>query len=443
MGFIIKDALVVEDPVEGIYTNDLAVLIEGDLVDQVGPLEQLSLNSPDAIQIDGSGMMLLPGLIDAHTHLYAALTLGMPYSKEAPRNFPQILKRVWWPFDKALREDDLQVSAQIGSIASLRSGITTMIDHHSSPSVVSNSLSRIAAGIESIGLRACLAYEVSDRDGKDIFEGQIKENIRFAEEVSQRKNKMMASLFGMHAVFSLSDDSLRLCADEANNLGLGCHMHMVEHLTEKEKFASNHDVSITEFLAELEILGPKTLVAHTVHIDETDILILKDTGTFNVHNPQSNMGNGVGIAPVKTMLELGQPVGLGSDGFYDLSIQLTLARLLQTLNTQDPSGFSEVSSLKLAYENNAKYAERLYDIPFGKVKKGFAADLILVSYSPSTPIENWNIHSHILAALNCGKVNTSLIGGKIVMEDNVILGVDEAEIRLAGHHQANRLWARL
>ena len=442
MSLIIKNALVVEDPIEG-TTADLSVLIQGELIEEVGPFDSLIQTAPEAEIVDGSGMLLLPGLIDAHTHLYAALTPGMPYHLDPPRNFPQILERVWWPFDRALAEDDLLISAQVGSLASLRNGITTLVDHHSSPLVVSGSLSRIAAGIEKIGLRSCLAYEVSDRDGGDIFELQIQENIRYADEVRQQNSSLRSSMFGLHAVFSLSDASLRRCAGEARDLDVGCHLHLVEHLTEKEKFAETHDQSIIEFLSELEVLGPKTLAAHTVHVDDADLELLKNTGTFNVHNPQSNMGNGVGIAPIKRMIEYGQPVGLGSDGFYDLAQSLILARLLQTLDTRDPSGFSGSSTIRMAYENNSKFAEGVFQIPFGKVKSGYAADLILIAYDPATPIKAGNIHGHILAALSRGQVKTAVVGGKVLLQDDVILGVDEEKIMQESRIQAEKLWARL
>jgi putative selenium metabolism protein SsnA len=443
MSILIENAAMVVDPLAGELLDGQAVAVEGEEIADVGPTNELIRRYPDADRLDGTDLFLLPGLIDAHTHLYAALSLGMPAVEESPRNFPQILERIWWRFDKALRDDDVYVSALVGSIASLRSGITTILDHHASPTAVPDSLSRLAAGVEQVGLRTCLAYEVSDRDGPVSRDQGIAENRRFLLETKARGDSLLKGLFGLHAVFSLSDETLRRCAEEAAELGVGCHMHMVEHLPEVLKFAQSHDQSIADFLADVGILGSQTLVAHTVHIGRADIAVLKDTGTFNVHNPKSNMGNGVGISPVADMLDLSQPVGLGSDGFYDIPQEMVTAKLLQTLGKRDPSAFSDQLALKLVYDHNVRFAERIFNCQLGKIAPGYAADLILVTYSPATPIREWNLSSHILAALNGGAVRTALVNGRVVLRDGEVLGVDEAEVLTQAKSQAAKLWARL
>ena len=443
MSILIENAAVVADPLAAELLDGQAVAVEGEEIAAVGPVDELRRRYPDADRLDGTGTFLLPGLIDAHTHLYAALSLGMPAAEEPPRNFPQILERIWWRFDKALRDHDVYVSGLVGSIASVKSGITTILDHHASPMAVPDSLSQLAAGVEQVGLRACLAYEVSDRDGPVSRDQGIAENRRFILETKAREGNLLKGLFGLHAVFSLSDETLRRCAQEAGELAVGCHMHMAEHLPEVLKFAQSHDQSIADFLADVGILGPETLVAHTVHIDQADIEVLKDTGTFNVHNPKSNMGNGVGIAPVVDMLDLSQPVGLGSDGFYDIPQEMVTASLLQTLGKGDPSAFSGQLALRLVYDHNVRFAQRIFNCRLGKIAVGYAADLILVAYRPVTPVEKWNLSGHIMAALNGGGVKTALVNGRIVLRDGEVLGVDEAEVLAQAKSHATNLWARL
>jgi cytosine/adenosine deaminase-related metal-dependent hydrolase len=170
---------------------------------------------------------------------------------------------------------------------------------------------------------------------------------------------------------------------------------------------------------------------------------LKETGTFNVHNPRSNISNGVGIAPVGQMLKLRQPVGLGSDGFCDMPQEMLLAKHLQTLEARDPSAFSDHLALKLVYEHNAQYLERIFDRRFGRIAQGYAADLVLAAYCPATPVESGNIRSHVVAALNSASVRTVLVGGKVVMRDGEILGLDEDETLARAKTQAAQLWARL
>jgi len=218
---------------------------------------------------------------------------------------------------------------------------------------------------------------------------------------------------------------------------------MAEHLPEVRKFAKEHEQSIAQFLAEIGVLGPRTLVAHTVHVDRAAIKTLKATGTFNVHNPKSNMSNGVGIAPVADMMAMGQQVGLGSDGFYDIPQEMVAASLLQTLSSMDPSAFSDRMALKLVYDHNVRFAEQLFGCRLGKVAPGYAADLILVPYAPPTPIDRGNLANHLLTALNRGRVKTVLVNGRLVMRDGEVLGVDEAQVLAQARSQAAKLWGRL
>lgn len=443
MSILIENATVVTDPLTGEFSLTQSVAVEGEEIRAVGPSAELRVNYPQAYLLDGTGSLLLPGLIDGHTHLYAALALGMPAVDKPPRDFPQILRRVWWRWDKTLRDEDMYLSALVGSIASLRSGITTILDHHASPKAVPDSLSRVVAGVEECGLRACLAYEVSDRDGAISRDQGIGENRRFIAETRARRDNLIRGLFGLHAVFTLSDKTLRRCAEEATELGVGCHLHMAEHLPEVHKFAQEHEQGIAQFLAEIGILGPKTLVAHTVHVDRAAIKTLKATGTFNVHNPKSNMSNGVGIAPVADMMAMGQPVGLGSDGFYDIPQEMVVAKLLQTLGSGDPSAFSDQMALRLVYDHNVRFAERLFDCRLGKVAPGYAADLILVSYDPPTAIEMGNVANHLLAALSRGRMESVLVNGRLVMRDGEVLAVDETQVMAQARSRAAKLWGRL
>ncbi len=443
MSILIENALVVRDPLTGDFSSEQSVAVEGEYVQAVGPRAALRERYPTAERWDATGNLLLPGLIDGHTHLYAALTLGMPATGPSPRNFPEVLKRVWWRWDQALDAEDVHLSALVGSIASAKSGVTTMFDHHASPSAAPESLSRVAGAVEEVGLRACLAYEVSDRNGEKSRDEGIAENCRFVAAQNARKHPLIRGLFGLHAVYSLSDQTLKRCAEQAAGLGVGFHMHLAEHQAEVFKFAESHDQSIAEFLAKVGILGPQTLAAHTVHLDAAAIEILKRTETFNVHNPRSNMGNGVGICPVSSMLAAGQRVGLGSDGFYDLPQDLVTTRLLQTLGARDPSALSDHMALQLVYGHNVRFAERLFGRQLGKVEPGYTADLILIAYNPATPVQAGNIVSHIVAALASRAVGGVLIHGRPIIKNGVMLTVDEPRVLALSRERAGRIWARL
>lgn len=440
---LITNATVVSDPLKGEFHRDTGIMIERTEIAALGPVVELEASHPRATRIDARGMLLLPGLIDAHTHLYSALILAMPAMDRPPQNFPEVLSRIWWRWDKVLSDDDVYASALVGSIASLRSGITTIIDHHASPTRVPGSLSRIASAVDECGLRACLAYEVSDRDGTVSRDQGIAENRRFIQETKRRGGDRLKALFGLHAVFSLSDETLHRCAEETADLGVGCHMHVAEHLTEVQKFARDHPQSIVQFLADTGILGPQTLLAHTVHISDEDIELLRATETFNVHNPRSNMGNGVGIAPVAKAVAMSQPTGLGSDGFFDMPQEIVLARLLQTLNSGNPSAFSDHDALTLAYSHNVRFAEKVFGCRLGKIAPGYKADLVMVGYEPTTPLEGANLSSHIVSALTGGQINAVLVDGKLVLHDGEVVGVDAARALALAHGSAKRLAERL
>ena len=441
---LIKNVTLIQDPLEPEIKLDTSVVIVNDLIQAVGSTQDLLKSYPEAIHVDGHGCILLPGLVDAHTHFYSALTTCMPLKGESPRIFHEVLTNLWWKFDKALLwEEEIALSVLAGSIASLKNGITTVFDHHSSPLCIPDSLDVIAENTKKCGLRACLAYETSDRDGHEICSQAIHENVRFIKSAQVQKDSMIQGLFGLHAVYSLSDDTLQRCAAEVSGLDTGFHLHMAEHQREVDQFNETHTQSIPEFLAETGILGSKTILAHTVHINAKDIDILKSTSTFNVHNPHSNISNGVGIAPLREMARVDQPVGLGSDGFYDLPQEMVYARLLQSLVSGNPSAFSDQKALSLVYDHNVRFAEKIFNCKLGKIKPGYKADLILIHYEPFTPIDVNNLTSHIFMALTTGHISEVFIDGRLVLHDGQVTSLDESQIRSQAQNAAQGIWKRM
>jgi cytosine/adenosine deaminase-related metal-dependent hydrolase len=262
----------------------------------------------------------------------------------------------------------------------------------------------------------------------DDFEAGVAENIRFSRQIAAHPGNMLRAMFGLHAVFSLSDGSLRRCGQAAAELGIGCHLHVAEHRDEVARFAEKHSQHIPAFLADIGILSPKSLLAHTVHVDTADILTMKAGGTYNAHNPQSNLSNGVGIAPVLEMLTRGQKVCLGSDGFFNLAHQVGLAQMMQTTASGVPGALSDRQALSMLYGNNIQMAEEVFDCRMGKIREGYTADLILVKYEPLIPLTQNTVHSETLRALQSGRVTTVMVDGSLVMLNDVLMGMDESEI---------------
>ncbi|HID61805.1 MAG TPA: hypothetical protein EYP49_03520 [Anaerolineae bacterium] len=290
--------------------TDGAILIKGERIADLGPAAELVARYPDEERLEAQGKLVMPGLICAHTHFYGAFARGLTIPGQAPQNFPEILERLWWRLDKALWSDDVRYSALVCLIDAIRHGTTTLIDHHASPNVIAGSLDIIAEATLQAGVRACLCYEVTDRDGEEKARAGIAENVRFIAEARQRGDPLLAGTFGLHASLTLSDETLEECVGEARDLDAGFHVHVAEDKADVKDSLKKSGLRVVERLNKLGILGPKTIAAHCVHVDAYEIDILRETGTRVVHNPRSNMNNAVGTADVVTMLRRGIEVGI-------------------------------------------------------------------------------------------------------------------------------------
>ncbi|NLF74486.1 MAG: amidohydrolase family protein, partial [Chloroflexi bacterium] len=312
-----------------------AVLIEDGIIREVGASAELAARHPDAERIDAGGQLAMPGGICAHTHFYGAFSRGMAIPGPAPRNFPEILQRLWWPLDKALDQESVRFSALVCLVDAIKHGTTTLIDHHASPNFIAGSLDVIADAVDEAGLRAVLCYEVTDRDGREKAQAGIAENVRFLWAAADRP--LVGATFGLHASLTLSDETLEACAAAAEGLDTGFHIHVAEHEADEEDSLSKYGERIVHRLSRLGILGPKTIVAHAVHVDAAERALLRESGTWVSHQPRSNMNNAVGAAAIDTMLAEGMPLALGNDGFSNnMWAEWKAAYLLHKVANRDP-----------------------------------------------------------------------------------------------------------
>src|SRR5947199_3724037 len=215
-----------------------AVLVQGSRIAAIGPGSALRQQYALAQYVDANGGLIMPGFLCTHTHFYSAFARGMAIPGEAPRNFPEILERLWWRLDKQLTLEDTRASAEIFMADAIRHGTTCVVDHHASPNAVDDSLDVIADVVEQAGMRACLAYEVSDRDGRAVIEAGIRETERFiralrAERRQQAEAGMIAASYGLHASFTLSPTTLERCAAGGADSGVGFHIHVAEDVSDE------------------------------------------------------------------------------------------------------------------------------------------------------------------------------------------------------------------
>lgn len=422
-----------------------AVLIKEGLIAAVGPSAELKREHPDEEELDAGGKFCMPGNICAHTHFYGAFARGMAIPGRAPKDFPEILEKLWWPLDKSLDEGDVRSSALVCLVDAIKHGTTTLIDHHASPNAIGGSLDVIAEAVELSGLRAVLCYEVTDRDGEAKASAGIDENLRFIQRIAGGgvAGGKVRGTFGLHASLTLSDKTLDACRSAAPD-DTGFHIHVAEHEADEYDSLAKSGRRVVDRLSERGILGERTIVAHAVHVDAREIEILADSGTWVTHQPRSNMNNGVGVAGVESMLRAGVRVGLGNDGFSNaMWSEWKTAYLLHKVWHRDPRRMPGEVIVQLAVENNAGLAKMFFpDAPPGLIETGAAADLILVDYHPTTPLSIGNLPWHILFGFHESMVKTTIVGGDVLMRDGELLTLDEAEITAEARRRVPGVWER-
>ena len=417
------------------------VRCEGGRVTRIVPHGEIA--GTGARVIDATGKVVFPGFINAHTHLYSTLARGL--GKAAPSaSFREVLEHLWWRLDRRLTLEDCRVSAEVALLEAIRHGTTMLVDHHASPGAVRGSLDVIADAVTRFGVRACLCYEVSDRDGAEVARAGIAENVSFIERCRSERDGRLRALFGLHAAFTLSDATLESAAAMTRDLGAGFHVHVAEAASDEESSVREHGVRVVERLHRFGILGPGSIAAHCVHVDAREIALLAETGAAVVHNPQSNMNNAVGVADVPAMVAKGVLVGLGTDAMTtDMLEELRAALFVRHLAAKNPSaGFLETVSLLTT--GNAAIAERLWPgLGLGELREGGAADLAVFDYDPPTPLDDATILGHLVFGLSQASVDTTVVGGKVLMAGGRLeLDVDEAEVAARARERAKALWER-
>ena len=374
-------------------------------------------------RVDLQGKRVVPGFVNAHTHLYSALAGRMPWP-ERPKGFTEILKQVWWRLDRALDERAVRFSARLGMVEALRRGCTTLLDHHSSPSIPEGSLAIIAEEAERLGMKVGLSIELSDRNGEEIMEDALDENLRGLQNYADHDH--LRGIFGLHASFTLSDDSVDRFI-EVLPFETPFHLHCAEAIDDLEHARADGHDSVVDRLAALGLLRPGSVLAHGVHLAPGDAELIREMGAFVVHCPQSNAHNRVGTADVGALLGSGVKVGLGTDGFA--SGMLTEAQFARDTGishgTLAPGRVSE-----LLFLHNPSIAGSVFGHAIGRLAEGEEADFLV--YEPT---------QHLLDP--DAKLLRVVSRGRTVVENGELLDLDLAELHEEADDEAKRLWKRV
>jgi putative selenium metabolism protein SsnA len=416
-----------------------AVAWEGQRIVQIGTASELRSAYPNARYLDAHNGLIMPGLVNLHHHFYSALARG--FDPGAPMaNFAEVLDRLWWRLDRALDAETVRISAELSAADCIRWGCTTVFDHHASPSCISGSLDIIANALEIAGLSAVLCYEVTDRNGKPGATSGLDENLAFTE--ARREHPRIRGTVGLHASFTLRDDTLALAADRRHESS-GCHIHVAEDPVDVDASRAAFGRGPVERLVDFGLLDERSLLAHGIHLEPKDYRTIAQHKGVVVHNPESNANNGVGHLDVVQVAQHGCLVGLGTDGMSSSMFRaLRAAFLAHRAARGDPSaGFDVLPDL---LGNNVLTARRFFDEPLlGELTSGAPADLIVIDAQPPTPIGQANLFGHLVYGATEYPVRHTVAGGEVVLENFTHTTIDTERLTARAREVAPAIWKRI
>ena len=421
------------------FVENGAVAIEGTKIAAVGETEAIKKQYGDAEFIDAKGGVIMPAFINTHEHIYSAMARGLSIKGYNPKGFLDILDGQWWTIDRHLTLEQTKYSAVETLISCIRNGVTTVFDHHASFGQIGGSLFTIADVAKELGVRACLCYEISDRDGMDKARESVMENAEFIRYTLKDDTDMIAGMMGMHAQFTISDATMELAAANKPD-EVGYHIHVAEGIEDLHDCLKKYGKRIVDRLMDFNILGEKTLLGHCIYINPHEMDLIKDTNTMVVHNPESNMGNACGCPPTMELVHRGILTGLGTDGYtHDMIESYKVANVLHKHHLCDANAaWGEVP--KMLFENNAAIANCYFKTPLGVLKEGAAGDVIVVDYNPPTQLDASNINGHILFGMTGRDVVTTVANGRVLMKDREIKVIDVEEAMAKCREESAKLW---
>lgn len=394
--------------------QDTTVVVEQDLVRHVGPGARAGrVDTETVIALDCSNALIRPGRVNAHTHLYSGLvSLGMPKLKHKPKNFLEILQTLWWKLDRALDEDLIRASARYYIAEALLAGTTTLIDHHESPSRIERSLDILADACDELGMRALLCYGATERnEGRREAHRGLSENGRFIRE---NQRPLVRGLIGLHASFTVSDDTIKEAGEWSRDLETVVHVHLAEDKADVDDARQRGYPGPLERLLDLRALQPGSILAHGVHLSREQVRRASTLGLWFVQNPRSNKNNRVGYP---SSLGSTHRVALGTDGFPSNMVdeRETLRKLV--IREMDDKGAAGAR-----FDAGTVLVGERFDASFSPLAPGSKADIVVFDK---------NAVRHVL------------VDGRIVVWDGKLKTGNITEIRETAVREAARLWKRM
>lgn len=421
-----------------IVQHDAGLLWEDGKILEVGPFETLSCRYPGSQPLNAHGGIILPGLINLHHHFYSALARGLDPGTRLD-DFSAILNGLWWRLDRALDAESIRCSAALSLAECIRTGCTTLFDHHASPSCIRGSLELIAQEVLDAGIRAVLCYEVSDRNSHEEALMGLDENFDFAASIE--KDPRLAAMLGLHASFTLSDETLEEAARRRPEQ-LGVHIHLGEDGADRRISLERFGKSPLERLESSGLLDHEALLIHGIDLERAEFERIASSGATLIHNPESNANNAVGSLDLGLAHQSGCTLGLGTDGMSSAMLpSLRAAFLGLRAATGDPTRGFEIIPLLL--ENNTRRAARAFGLPkLGQLEEGAPADIVVIDAPPPTPLDAGNFFGHLIYGLANAGCRHTIAGGRVLLKDYRFTGIEMENLTAEARRLSPALWQR-
>jgi 5-methylthioadenosine/S-adenosylhomocysteine deaminase len=417
------DYVLTMEPDRAVLT-DAAVVVSDDVIVEVGPRGLIDQKYIARKTIGGAGKILMPGLINGHTHSAMTLFRGMVDDLD----LMTWLNRYVFPMEgQFVNREFVRIGTTLACWEMIRGGTTTFVDMYFYPDEIANV-------VASCGLRAVVAAPHIDYPSPG-FSGW-DDSFAAASDFVQRwqgKHPRITPAFAPHAPYTVSPQHLRATVEKAMEMNAPISMHLAEAPAETQYIAENFQTTPVQHVAGLGMYRSALIAAHMVQLDGTDIAMTAAAGVGAIHNPTSNMKLGAGTSPVPEMLAAGVNVGLGTDGAasnndLDMWEEIRMAALLHKLSSGDPSALPAQQALAMATRTGAR-AIRMGD-GIGQLKAGMQADFIQLSVSETHQMPLYNVISHLVYVLDSSDVTTTVVAGKVLMEDRRILSIDQTKLRV-------------
>jgi 5-methylthioadenosine/S-adenosylhomocysteine deaminase len=408
------------DPQRHVW-DDAAVAVQGDTIIAVGSTAEIVSRYQANKRIDARRALLLPGLINAHTHMPMSLFRGLAED----RSLEDWLKKFIFPAEKRnVTPDFVTWGTRLSMLEMLRGGITTVADMYYFEDDIARALKQ--AGMRGVLGETIIGFPAPDNKTP---QGAFAYTEKYLEH--WKGDPLITAAVAPHAIYTCSEQLLKTASSLARAYRAPILIHLAEAPYEMEVSRHEHGLSSVQYLARIGFLGPDVLGAHCVWVDESDIKTLAHHGVGCSHNPSSNMKGASGLSPVPEMLAAGIPVGIGSDGAasnnnQDIFEEMDMAAKLQKFARMDPTALPapQIVAMATIYGARALHMEK----QIGSLEAGKKADIILVDTTAPHATPLYNVYAQIVYALKDSDVRTTIIGGRLVMEDRKMLTLDESAI---------------